>query len=205
MDNPTNDYEKEYSERFGWRKEEYIDNIKELAKITQSYGLDPLKSFPCLFISYSKNQLDSMRFSILMLSYEATICYIYGIFQSCILTCGALVERILKLEYLDKNHQMPENGEWTLGRCIYKLDWTGTRITNEILDLAKKIKEPRDDRAHALLEHSDPRLSMMGGRNRGISFLSNEKFLIEPFRGDASLLIEITFKILAKLYSTTGK
>ena len=147
MNNLTIDFEKEYSERFAWRKEHYIGNIKDLTEITQSYGLNPLKFFPCLLTRNSCSPQDSLRYSILLLSYEATTCYVYGTFQSCILTCRALVERILKLEYFEVNSQLPKNSEWTLGKLIYKLDWTGTRISKDILDLAKKVKIPGDDRS----------------------------------------------------------
>jgi hypothetical protein len=135
-----------------------------------------------------------------MLSHEATECYVFGEFQSCMLTCGAIVERILKLEYLDKNHQMPDNNEWTLGKCIHKLNWTNTRITQEIRELAKQILGPRNSRTHALLEHSDPHLSIMGGAARGIEMRDSNSHLIEPYRGDAKLLVEVTFKILVRLY-----
>ena len=95
---------------------------------------------------------------------------------------------------------MPDKGPWTLGRCVYKLDWTGTRITEEIQEFVKQVLDPRNSRAHALLEHSDPGLSISGGSKRGIEVIDASKYLIEPYRGDAKLLIEITFKILAQLY-----
>jgi hypothetical protein len=200
MDNVTDTYEKEYQSKFEWRKSRQIYNLKELAEITQSNGVQPISSFPRLFIPSSDNPLDALRYSILMLSHEATECFVFGEFQSCILTCGAIVERILKLEYLDKNHQMPDSKEWTFGKCLYKLNWTGTKITQEIQDLAKQIIDPRNSRAHALLEHSDPQLSIIGGPERGIEIVDSNKHLIEPYRGDAKLLIEVTFKILARLY-----
>lgn len=202
MGNIDFDYEKEFFERFKWREKQYINNIKDLAEITQSTGLNPLESFPCLYAPNSSNKLDSLQFSILLLSYEATSCYVFGLFQSCIITCGALVERILKLEYLKKNPQLPTNGEWTLGKLIYKLNWSDTRINSGILDSAEQIKSSRNDRIHANSEQSDPLLTSMGGENRGIEFLDANKYLIEPFRGDARKAIEHTFKILRHLYST---
>jgi hypothetical protein len=194
------DYKKIFTEKLGWRSEEYLDNIKRLSEISQSHGINPIDSFPSLFIPGGKNPIDALKYSVLMLTYEATICFIYGLFQSCILTCGAVVERILKLEYLEKNQQLPKNGEWTLGRCIYKLNWTGTRISVEILDLAKPMVEPRNSRFHGLLENSDPQLSIQGGENRGIKKLSSNHYLIEPYRGEAEMLIEKMFTILLKLY-----
>ena len=200
MNNVTDIYDKEYESKFEWRKSRQIYNLRELAEITQSNGVHPISSFPGLFIPSSDNPLDALRYSILMLSHEATECYVFGEFQSCMLTCGAIVERVLKLEYLDKNQQMPDDREWTLGRCLYKLNWTGTRITQEIQELGKQILDPRNSRTHALLEYSDPQLSIIGGLNRGIEVIDSDKYLIEPYRGDAKSLIEITFKILARLY-----
>ena len=183
-----------------WRKSRQIFNLKELAKITQSHGVNPISAFPSLFVPSSDNPLGALKYSILLLSHEASECYVFGEFQSCVLTCGAIIERILKLEYLEKNQKMPDDREWTLGRCLYKLNWSGTRITQEIVELGKQILDPRNSRAHALLEHSDPQLSIMGGQERGIEVLSSGHCLIEPYRGEAKMLIETTFKILALLY-----
>ena len=95
---------------------------------------------------------------------------------------------------------MPDNRKWTLGRCIYKLNWTGTRITQDIQELVKQMLDPRNSRAHALLEHSNPQLSVMGGQERGIEVRDSGHYLIEPYRGDAKLLVDVTFKILVQLY-----
>ncbi len=200
MDDTTDIYKKEYEGKFESRKTRHIFNLKELSIITQSHGVHPLSSFPGLFIPSSDNPLGALKYSILLLSHEVSECYVFGEFQSCILTCGAIVERVLKLEYLDKNHQMPDSEMWTLGKCLYKLNWTGTRITQEIQELGKQILDPRNSRAHALLEHSDPQLSIMGGLERGIEVMSSGHYLIEPYRGDAKMLVEITFKILTLLY-----
>ncbi|MEN6551872.1 MAG: hypothetical protein ABFC34_03190 [Methanobacterium sp.] len=200
MNSHIDEYKNNFEEKFSWRKDEYIENMKRLAEISKSYGIDPFKAFPSLFVPMSDNPIDALRYSVLMLTYEATICFIFGIFQSCILTCGSIVERVLKLEYLEKNQQFPKNGNWTLGHCIYKLNWTDTRISPEILDFAKQIVEPRNSRIHGLLENSDPQLSIMGGKNRGIRFLSSTHYMIEPYRGEAEMLITIVFEILTRLY-----
>lgn len=146
----NNSYEKHYQEKFGWKRDYYIGNLGRLAEISQTHGIDPIMSFPSLFITYSDNPLDAMRYSIQLLTYEATICFVYGVFQACILTCGAAVERVLKVEYMDKNQQLPRKGKWTLGNCIYKLNWSGTGITNEILNYAKPMVDPRNSRIHML-------------------------------------------------------
>jgi len=200
MDNSIDIYEKEYEGKFEWRKPRLIFNLRELAEITQSHGVNPIAAFPSLFVPSSDNPLGALKYSILMLSHEASECYVLGEFQSCVLVCGAIIERVLKLEYLEKNQKMPDDREWTLGRCLYKLNWSGTKITQEIIELGKQILDPRNSRAHALLEHSDPQLSITGGQERGIEVLSSGHYLIEPYRGDAKMLIETTFKILALLY-----
>jgi hypothetical protein len=196
----TENYEQEYDSRFAWRKTRQIGNLKELAEITNSDRADLLEVFPALFTPGSEDPKDALRWSILTLSTEATECYVFGDFQSCILTCGAVVERVLKLEYEEIHGTLPGNREWTLGSCIHKLNWTGARITQEILELAKQIIEPRNSRTHALLEHSDPRVASMGGRERGIEVRSPGYYLIEPYRGEAKAAITVTFEILTKLY-----
>jgi hypothetical protein len=204
----TDTYDQFYKSKFPWRESMQINNLKELAEITNADGVDPVKAFPVLFTPGSDDPKDALRWSILMLAHEGSECYILGEFQSCILTCGAVIERTLKLEYEEVHISLPKNRKgkdmvWTLGSCICKLDWTGTRITAEILELAKQLLEPRNNRAHALLEHTDPLLSILGGLNRGIEFLNSGHILIEPYHGDASEVIEITFKILAHLYKKT--
>lgn len=193
-------YKQKYESRLGWRKDRQINNLIELSEITRSSGEDPLNAFRVLYTPGSSDPKDALRWSVLLLTNEATDCYIYGEFQSCILSCGAVIERVLKLEYEEVHDNLPDGRGWTLGRCIHELEWKGTRISPDILELAEQIREPRNNRAHALLEHSDPLLSIMGGKERGIEFLKSGHFLIEPYRGDASRIIEITFKILEKLY-----
>jgi hypothetical protein len=194
-------YENIYDQRFGWHQEDYISNFKQLAEITNKKSLNPLDSFRCLFTPFTQSHLDSISYSILLLTYEATICYTYGIFQSCIIVCGAILERILRFEYLKENHEMPDSNDWTLGRLIYKLNWTNTKVTNKILELAKIVKKNRDDRSHANLEQNNPDFASYGG-NRGITFIDSTKYLIEPYRGEAKLSIESLFKILDCLYSS---
>ncbi len=204
MSEVNNSYEQEYESRFAWRRARQLHNLEELGTFPESGGADPIKAFPRL-LQAAPESLDSpqhaLRWSILLLSHEATECFIYGEFQSCILTCGAVVERVLKLEYEAVHGTLPKKSEWTLGRCIKRLNWTGTRVTPEITELAKQMVDPRNDRAHALLEHRDPLLSTLGGENRGVEVLRSGHALIEPYRGDAKRVIEITYKILAKLYS----
>jgi hypothetical protein len=191
-------YEQEYEQRFAWRKAGQIANLKELSKIAQSSGSDAMEALPGLIGSrVSDDPKDALRWSILTLWLEATECYIFELFESCILTCGAIVERCLKLEYEKAKGPLPSESRWTLGVCIRKCKGI---IAPDILDLARQILEPRNSRAHALLEHSDPQLAIIGGPERGIEVLSPQRYLIEPYRGEARKVIEITSKILSKLY-----
>jgi hypothetical protein len=191
-------YEQEYEQRFEWRKARQIANLKELSEIAQSGGGDAIKAFPKLW-GYSDHDdpKDALRNSILMLWCEAAECYIFGEFQSCILTCGAIVERCLKHQYEDAKGHLPKGSHWTLGRCLRECKGI---VSQHILDLAQSMLEPRNNRAHALLEHSDPSMAISGGLERGIEIRSPRHYLIEPYRGDATSVIAATYKILKELY-----
>jgi hypothetical protein len=191
-------FEQEYEGRFEWRKARQIANLKELSEIAQSGGADAIKAFPSLWgLSNSDDPKVALRNSILLLWCEAAECYIFGEFQSCILTCGAIVERCLKLQYQDAKGPLPKGSHWTLGKCIRECRGI---VSQDVLDLARSMLEPRNNRAHALLEHSDPHLAISGGLERGIEILSPRHYLIEPFRGDAKTVITTTYKILKELY-----
>lgn len=188
-----------YNNRFAWRKERQIFNLEELALIPESGGAEPLEAFPNLSLSKDLDDpKNALRWSIIYLIAEATECFVFGTFQSCILTCGSVVERALKLEYLSVHNSLPK-GNWTLGRCIHQLDWKNTRVSETVIQLAASMLEPRNNRAHALLESSDPLLSIMGGPNRGIEIIP-VGHMVEPYRGDAKNTIETTYKILSNLY-----
>jgi hypothetical protein len=192
--------EREYEERLAWRKNRQIENLKELAEIAHVGGSDTLKALPRLIgPRESDDPKDALRWSILMLWFEATECYIFGEFQACILTCGAAVERSLKLEYEQARGALPR-GNSTLGKCIGLCEGI---VAPEILDFARQMLEPRNNRAHALLEHSDPQTSIMGGLDRGIEWRGSS-YLIEPYRGDARNVITATYKILSGLYGPSA-
>lgn len=192
-----------YSSTFDWHRQRKISNLKELANLDGA-GEDPLiPSFPSSLLQRNKVDeiSDALCRSILLLSTEAIHVYILGYFQSCVLTCGAVFERVLKLEYRRKHGELPE-GRWTLGKCIHKLDWNGTSITQDHIDKINKFLGPRNSRAHALLEHEQPKLAMMGGLNRGVEVRSNQHYLIEPFRGEAKEGMEALYSILSSLYDS---
>lgn len=72
MDDSIDFYEKEYEGKFEWRKSRQIFNLKELAEITLSHGVNPISTFPSLFVPSSDNPIGALKYSILMLSHEAS-------------------------------------------------------------------------------------------------------------------------------------
>ena len=194
-------YWREYQERFEWRKEIQVSNLRELSEIAQSGGAEALKVFPGLKVSRANFETEeALRWSILLLWLQATESYIFGLYAACILTGGAVAERCLKLEYEVVKGSLPK-GNWTLGRCIHQLEWAETRITSEILELAKQIVGPRNSHAHALLEHTDPRLALLGGRRR-VHFLDPAHYIIEPYKEEAKDVIVATYQLLKALYGS---
>jgi hypothetical protein len=191
-------HSQEYEERFGWRKARQIDNLKELSELADSGGANSLRAFPGLRGSAcSDDPLDALRWSILLLWCEATECFIFGEFQSSILVCGAVVERSLKLTYEVTKGALPAKARWTLGKCIHECEGI---VSQDVLDAARSMLEPRNSRAHALLEHSNPQLAISGGEERGIEILSSRHYLVEPYRGEAKDVIVATYNILQRLF-----
>jgi len=82
-----------------------------------------------------------------------------GQFQSCILTCGAIVERCLKLEFENVNGPLPSGTHWTLGKCIGKC--TGI-VSKDVLDLAEwssfyVLYKPKENHNPPLLQRRSQR------------------------------------------------
>jgi hypothetical protein len=191
---------REFEERFSWRKDRWIHNLDELAAHAHQGGAAVFERLPGLRGDLvTDDPIEALRWSILILWLEATECCILGQFQSTILTAGAVLERILKLEDRLVNGRLPK-GIWTLGRCIRDLSWEGTRIGATILVESEACIAPRNSRAHAHLEDDEPQLSISGGPNRGIQVLSDMRDTLEPYRGDALDVIEHVWKVLDNLY-----
>ena len=191
----------EFEGRFAWRKDQWVRNLQEITAHAHQGGPDIIRRLPGLRGQlYSDDPIEALRWSVLMLWLQATECYILGQFQSSILTAGAVLERILKLEYRLAKGSLPK-GKWPLGRCINDLEWSETRITEAILTEAKACVSPRNSRAHALLENEDPQLSIMGGPNRGIQVLSDTRYLVEPYRNDCLEMLGHVWAIMDTLYT----
>jgi len=143
---------------------------------------------------------DALRTSILTLWFEAAGCYNSGLFEACILTCGAIVERCLKLEYELAVGGLPR-GRWTLARCAYELDWDGI-VSEDIVDLAKKLVSPLNYRAHALLEHTDPHLASLGDPLAQAADPKGHGSLIDAYRSEAKEVLDITFRVVQVLHGS---
>ena len=190
----------EYEGRFIWRKSRQIYNLARLKTVAHGGGPDSINLLKKLlpFSAMGKDDnLFALRQSIAYLWAESTECYIFGLFQACIMTCGAVVERCLKYEYELAQGPLPK-GQWTLGRCVNQLDWSGI-IQPDVREMARQLIDPRNSRAHALLEHSNPHSAYMGSL-RGIERVASERYLIEPYRGEADFVIGLTWSILKSLY-----
>lgn len=196
--NIIDEVRKEYESKFDSRRERQIHNLVELYQIAGKE--EDIKSLKGLFGALSSDDYkDSLKQSILYLWLEARECYVFGLFQSCILTCGAVVERCFKLEYAKATKKAPVGEYLPLGKMIEKCEGI---VDQSVLDLAKKIREPRNSRAHALLELSDPQLAIIGGAERGVQIVNSQGYIIEPYRGEAKRVIQITAEILARLYGS---
>lgn len=200
MEKKITEIESDYDSRFNHRRKEQIEKLAELTKIAHPGGPEILEVLPKLFSSFGGAEIeDALRVSILMLYLQAAECYIFGQFEPCILTCGAILERCLKLEYRTTNGELPK-GRFTLGKCVNNLDWQGTRISSDILEIVSKCIGPRNSFNHALLEHEDPSLSILGGQ-REFYKVSEYAHVIERFRGDARDMITNTWEVVKTLYS----
>ena len=51
MEDTIEIWEEEYTNKFAWRKSRQIDNLRELAEITNSNGVHPISSFAGLFVN----------------------------------------------------------------------------------------------------------------------------------------------------------
>lgn len=199
----TDKFEAEYAGRFDWRRTRQIENLRKLATLPGSGGdpLDPpfMRYFGHFMLVESVE--DALRHSVYMLFPEASQTYVLGFFQASLLASGAVLERVLKLEYRVTHGSLPP-GHWTLGALIHstKLDWSPTRICPHHLKSIDDVKGPRNSRAHALLEHENPKESSRGGPNRGVEILSSRHYHIEPFRGEAHEAISAIYSILSELY-----
>lgn len=193
-------YEKQFASSFDWRRGRQIENLLD---ITELPGAKPEPLHPKFLHSFGMSVEgdeveNALRRSLIYLVPEAIHTYVLGYFQASILVSGAVLERTLKLEYRCTHGALPD-GHWTLGKCVYKLNWEETHINKAHLEHIKQFIGTRNSRTHAILEHENPFSAIVGGK-RGVEVLSNGHYLIEPFRGEAKTGITALFTILSDLY-----
>lgn len=195
---PKDRYEQEFDGKFLWRRERQIANLRELADITNARHVDGIDRLPNLSRGFAADDPKAaLSMSIVYLWGEAVECFILGEFQACILACGAVVERCLKLAYQDAGKKLPRDAKWGLGLCIRKCR---DLVKPDVLTYARRLTEPRNSRTHALLEHTNPTWAYLGGKSRRVILLPSGHAEIEPYRGDAREVIELTWKILLELF-----
>lgn len=198
--NEARSLEDEYKGRFDWRYEHNLERMNELQSITgNTGGSNTLYAYPQLkYTSVDASQEDALLVSLFNAWCEVCECYIFGEFQAVILLCRTIAERSLKLEYIKANGNLPVGQKWMLGKLITECNGI---VNQTVLNLAEDLKTPGNDRAHALLEISNPQVSISGGENRGITITSERTYLIEPYKGDSVIAIEKAHLILKELYS----
>jgi len=195
------DFEAEFEDRLGWRKANSIERLAELGGFA-AVGLDTFRDYfgqlrPHLYIQVAPTALDALATSIDRLWHYAVFCYLYELFEPCIFTCGAVVERALKFEY---ERQVGATGErWTIGRTIQECR-NAKVISDNILELAERIADPRNDRSHANLERTNPDLAQFGG-DRGVTNLSDQHYLIHPYQHNARMTLDLTLLVLKDLFA----
>lgn len=195
------DFAAEFESRLGWRKPHSIEWLAELGGFA-SVGLDTFRDYfsqlrPYLHIYDKPTALDALATSIERLWHEAVYCYMYELFEPCILTCGAVVERALKFEF---ERQVGATGErWTIGRTIQECRKAEV-ISDNILELAECIADPRNDRSHANLERTNPDLAQFGG-DRGVTILSDRHYLINPYQQNSRATLDLTLLVLKELFA----
>lgn len=161
--------------------------------------LDSLASDASALSRPQGHQIEALELSILSLWAEAGRCCSLGLYEACILACGAVIERCLKREY-ERERGANLRGRWTLGRCVYELDWDGI-LAPDILERAKSVLSPLRGRAHALLEHCDPYLALLADSPGQLESRASESSLIEGYQEEAEYVLATTSDILRRLHA----
>lgn len=188
-------FEEEYAGRFDWRREENIERMQELYDIAGNFGGDVELMhdiYPQLkWIALDQTQEEALLISLFHAWNEVCECYIFSENQAVILLSRSIAERCIKREYIRKAGALPGNGEWTLGRFAYNDDGV---VDQSILDIAKPLLAPGNDRAHALLEITDPQRANFGG-DRAIEVVG-QGYQIYQYAGEAKFAISKAHEIL---------
>lgn len=190
------DLEKEYASRFDWRTGENLGRLQTLFELVGNTGGGNVKlmneTYPQLkWIALDNTAEEALLISLFHAWCEVCECFIFGENQAVILLSRSIAERCIKREYIKKAGALPGNGEWTLGRFVYNKDGV---VDQHILDLAKPLLKPGNDRAHALLEITDPEKANFGG-DRAIE-VAGQGYQIYQYAGEAGFAITQAHQVL---------
>lgn len=189
------DFEKEYADRFDWRRGVSIGRIQELYDIAENSGGDVKlmhEIYPQLkWIALDQTQEETLLISLFHAWNEVCECYIFGENQAVIILSRSIAERCLKLEYIKKQGNLPAGQKWTLGVLINN---SAGIIDQALLDLAAELRDPGNDRAHALLEITDPQRANFGG-DRAVEIVG-QGYQIYQYAGEAKFAIAKAHEIL---------
>ena len=94
----------------------------------------------------------ALQQSVSTLWCEASWCYVYGQFRACIALMATVLEAALKLE-LEQRGTEYDQERTTLGKCIEK---ARAFLPAEIVELAQRINNTRNDVVHANIERTRP-------------------------------------------------
>lgn len=187
--------------RYEWRKKLQFQRFQELYHegIIGTNGATETATWKLLHYDPENEIRTAYRRTLFFMWGDVQETYIFGQFMACILVCGALAERCLKLDYIEKEGALPD-GRWTLGQIIYKEPMKSI-VDKRLLELASELLGSRNSMAHALLEHDNPELASLGGPAIRTP-LSNHHHIIDPYRQEALEVLKVAAKIM--LYQFSG-
>jgi hypothetical protein len=188
----------DYDGRYSWRLQSNLERMTRLNELAgNTGGPNTITAYTQLkYTTVDNTPEDALLISLFNAWCEVCDCFIFGDFQAVILLCRSIAERSLKLEYIKSQGSIPTGQRWMLGRLV--TECAGI-VSQNVIDLVTDLKEPGNDRAHALLEITNPQRAIFGG-NRGITVTSSSTYIIEPYRGDAEIAINKAHQILEELY-----
>jgi hypothetical protein len=186
--------------RYEWRKKFQFQRFQELYRegiIGINGGIEKV-TWKLLHYDPEKEIHTAYRRTLFFMWGDVQETYIFGQFMACILVCGALAERCLKLDYIEKQGGLPD-GRWTLGQIINKEPMKSV-VDKRLIELASELLGSRNSMAHALLEHRNPVLASLGGPAIRTP-LSDHHHIIEPYRQEALEVLKVAANIMLHQFS----
>jgi hypothetical protein len=147
----------EFIDRYEWRRKLQFQRFQELyhEKIVGTNGVALRTARKLAEFDLEKEIPTAYKRTLLFMWGDTVETYIFGQFMACILVCGALTERCLKLDYIEKEGALPA-GRWALGRII-KQEPMKSVVDKHLIELADELLDSRNSMAHALLGSVDIR------------------------------------------------